>query len=155
MRFALFLFFGLLIAFPAEARHPHQASQEAPQCFIFCLTPQAYPQPETHQRPSYGVVGGRPEGCPHAYCGCAVSLRVFGRIVDGLNLAANWSRFRPADPAPGRVAYRAHHVFLIQEVNADGTVVAYNPNSGSGLTRITTVSLRGYRVVDPSNSTRL
>ncbi len=151
MRFVLFLIFGLGLVLPAEAKHLHKATQEAPQCFIFCPASQVTSQPETHQRASQEVVGGRPAGCPHAYCGCAVSLKVFGRIVDGLNLAANWSRFRSADPAPGRVAYRAHHVFLIQEVNSDGTVVAYNPNSGRGLTRIVTVSLRGYRVVDPNS----
>jgi len=26
------------------------------------------------------VVGGRPSGCPHAYCGCEASLYLFGHI---------------------------------------------------------------------------
>ncbi len=100
-----------------------------------------------------GVVGGRPAGCPHAYCGCSASLRVFGKIIPELNLAANWGRkFPPASPAPGMAAYRNHHVFIIESVNGDGTVVAHDGNSGHGLTRIHTVSLRGYKVVDPHGS---
>ena len=95
------------------------------------------------------VVGGRPAGCPSAFCGCGTSLHVFGKIIPELNLAANWGRFAPANPAPGMVAYRSGHVFAIQSVNGDGTVVAYDPNSGGHLTRIHTVSLRGFHVVDP------
>ena len=95
------------------------------------------------------VIGGRPSGCPHAFCGCSASLKVFGRIIPALNLAANWRRFPPSVPAPGMVAWRAHHVFVILAVNGDGTVVAHDGNSGHHLTRVHTVSLRGYRVVDP------
>lgn len=29
------------------------------------------------------VVGGRPAGCPHSFCGCGASIRLFGRIVPG------------------------------------------------------------------------
>ena len=95
------------------------------------------------------VIGGRPAGCPHAFCGCSASLKVFGRIIPALNLAANWRRFPPSAPAPGMVAWRAHHVFVILAVNSDGTVVAHDGNSGRHLTRVHTVSLRGYRVVNP------
>lgn len=101
---------------------------------------------------SEGVVGGRPVGCPHAYCGCSASLRVFGRIIPELNLAANWRKFPPASPAPGMAAWRWGHVFIIEAVNGDGTVIAHDGNSGRGLTRIHTVSLRGYRVVNPNAS---
>lgn len=95
------------------------------------------------------VIGGRPSGCPHAYCGCGTSLRLFGKIIPELNLARNWGKFPPAAPAPGMAAYNHRHVFAIESVNADGTVVAYDSNSGRGLTRLHTVSLRGYRVVSP------
>jgi len=67
----------------------------------------------------------------------------------GQFLAANWRRFPPASPAPGRVAWRYGHVFYIEAVHGDGTVTAYDPNSGGHLTRIHRVSLRGYHVVDP------
>lgn len=95
------------------------------------------------------IVGGRPSGCPSAFCGCSASLKVFGKIIPELNLAANWRKFPPATPAPGTVAYKAHHVFVIVAVNPDGTVVAHDGNSGGHLTRVHTVSLRGYHVVDP------
>lgn len=95
------------------------------------------------------IVGGRPSGCPYQYCGCYVSLKVFGRIIPSLNLAANWFRFPRAAPAPGMVAVRNHHVFLIAAVNSDGTVVAHDGNSGHHLTRIHVRSLAGYRVVNP------
>ena len=101
---------------------------------------------------SEGVVGGRPAGCPHAYCGCSASLRVFGRIIPELNLAANWRRFPSAMAAAGMAAWRYGHVFIIESVNGDGTVVAHDGNSGHGLTRVHTVSLRGYRVVNPNGS---
>src|SRR5690242_11383198 len=52
------------------------------------------------------IVGGRPAGCPSAFCGCGAALRVFGRIVPELNLAANWLRFPRTSPAPGMVAAR-------------------------------------------------
>ena len=50
------------------------------------------------------VVGGRPAGCPRSFCGCGASIRVFGHVVPGLNLAANWLRFPRTSPAPGMVA---------------------------------------------------
>jgi len=96
------------------------------------------------------VIGGRPSGCPHRYCGCSASLRVFGRIIAELNLAANWHKFPSASPAPGMAAWRYGHVFIIESVNGDGTVVAHDGNSGGGLTRLHTVSLRGYHVVNPN-----
>jgi len=118
---------------PAQARHHHHRRH-----FV------------QHYSADRGtVIGGRPSGCPHAYCGCSASLRVFGRIVPDLNLAANWGRFPSASPAPGMAAYRRGHVFIIESVNSDGTVVAHDGNSGGGLTRLHTVSLRGYRVVNP------
>ena len=99
------------------------------------------------------VVGGRPAGCPSAYCGCGVSLKVFGKIIPELNLASNWLRkFPHAQPAPGMVAARSHHVFYIESVIDAQTVVAYDPNSGGHRTRIHTVSLRGFTVVNPHAS---
>lgn len=98
------------------------------------------------------IVGGRPKGCPWRYCGCGVSLKVFNRIIPELNLAANWLRkFPRATCAAGRVAARSGHVFYIESCNGDGTVLAYDPNSGGGKTRVHTISLRGYHIVDPTS----
>lgn len=99
------------------------------------------------------VIGGRPSGCPYRYCGCSASLRIFGRIIADLNLASNWRKFPSAAPGPGMAAWRWGHVFIIESVNGDGTVIAHDGNSGGGLTRVHTVSLHGYRVVNPTGST--
>jgi len=99
------------------------------------------------------IVGGRPAGCPRRYCGCGVSLKVFGKIIPELNLALNWKRkFPRTSPAPGMVAARSGHVFYIKEVIDNSTVIAYDPNSGGGKTRIHERSLRGYTVVNPHGS---
>lgn len=91
-----------------------------------------------------------PEGCPRSsFCGCGVAVKVFGKPVRELWLAANWFKFRRTDPAPGMVAVRSHHVFVIVSVVSHGTVLAYDPNSGGHKTRIHLRSLAGYRVVDP------
>jgi hypothetical protein len=95
------------------------------------------------------VVGGRPAGCPHSFCGCGASIRVFGRIVPGLNLASGWLRFPRTAPAPGMVAARRGHVFVLEQHVGGDTWMAYDANSGGHATRIHARSLRGYTVVDP------
>ena len=91
-----------------------------------------------------------PAGCPRiAFCGCGAAVEVFGRPIRELWLAAKWLQFPRASPAPGMVAVRQHHVFVIREVNGDGTVLAYDANSGGHRTRVHTVSLRGYSVRNP------
>jgi hypothetical protein len=95
------------------------------------------------------IIGGRPPGCPHAYCGCEASRYLFGRIIPELNRAAAWFKFPHASPAPNMVAVRNHHVFVILSVNSDGSVLAHDGNSGHGLIREHIVSLRGYSVRDP------
>jgi hypothetical protein len=95
------------------------------------------------------VVGGRPSGCPSSFCGCGASLRVFGRIVPGLNLAANWLRFPRTSPAPGMVAARRGHVFVLERQVEGDTWMAYDANSGGHATRIHPRSLHGYTIVNP------
>jgi hypothetical protein len=95
------------------------------------------------------VVGGRPAGCPRSFCGCGASIRVFGRIVPGLNLAANWLRFPRTPPAPGMVAARRGHVFVLEQHLGGDMWMAYDANSGGRATRIHARSLRGYAVVNP------
>jgi hypothetical protein len=95
------------------------------------------------------VVGGRPAGCPRSFCGCGASIRVFGHIVPGLNLAANWLRFPRTSPAPGMVAARGGHVFVLEQHVGGDVWMAYDANSGGRATRIHARSLRGYTVVNP------
>ncbi len=94
-----------------------------------------------------------PAGCPRtSFCGCGAALEVFGRSIRELWLAANWFRFPKAEPAPGMVAVRQHHVFVIRKVLKPGVVLAYDPNSGRHLTRVHVRSLSGYSVRNPHGS---
>lgn len=94
-----------------------------------------------------------PVGCPsRAFCGCGAALEVFGRHVRELWLARNWFQFPSASPAPGNVAVRRGHVFVIREVRGPGRVLAYDANSGGHKTRLHERSLAGYRVVNPRGS---
>lgn len=91
-----------------------------------------------------------PAGCPsRSFCGCGASIEVFGRNIRELWLAANWFKFPPASPAPGMVAVRNHHVFVIRQVLGGGRVLAYDANSGGHRTRIWVRSLAGYSVRNP------
>lgn len=100
------------------------------------------------------IIGGRPLGCPHAYCGCGASIYAFGRIIPKLNLAANWGRYFPHISARvGAAAYRAHHVVIIIG-GSDGAWRVHDSNSGGHQTRIQTLSLVGYRFVDLSGGMR-
>ena len=117
--------------------------------FAAALPVEARPR---HYHASYdsGSVVSHPSGCPHrAFCGCGAAVRVFGTPRRDLWLAANWLRYPRTLPAPGMVAARHGHVFVIEQVLANGNVIAYDANSGRGLTRIHQVSLRGYTVVNP------
>ena len=103
-----------------------------------------------HAHYDSGSVVGHPSGCPaRLFCGCGAAVRVFGTPRRDLWLAANWLRYPRAHPAPGMVAARHGHVFVIEQVLGNGNVIAYDANSGGGRTRIHQVSLRGYTVVNP------
>jgi hypothetical protein len=95
------------------------------------------------------IVGSRPAGCPSSFCGCGAALRVFGRIVPELNLASNWLRFPRTSPAPGMVAARHGHVFVLEQHLSGDTWLAYDANSGGHATRMHARSLRGYTIVNP------
>ncbi len=91
-----------------------------------------------------------PSGCPRtSFCGCGVSLKVFGKPVRNLYLAANWLRFPRTSPAPGMVAARRGHVFYIIKVMGRDKALVYDPNSGGHRTRIHIRSLAGFQVVNP------
>lgn len=96
-----------------------------------------------------------PVGCPsRAFCGCGASIEVFGRSIRELWLASAWFKFPRAEPAPGMVAVRRHHVFVIREVRAPGLVLAYDANSGGRRTRLHLRSLAGFTVVNPRGGSR-
>ncbi|WP_416193994.1 hypothetical protein [Nitrobacter sp. TKz-YC01] len=99
------------------------------------------------------IVGGRPAGCPRRYCGCGASLHIFGRIIPRLNLAANWLRFPRAAKAPGMVAARRGHVFVLKRHLHGKVWLVWDANSGRGKTRIHPRSIAGFTIVDPRAGT--
>jgi hypothetical protein len=174
MRSSLLLVALFLVVFSSSALEAHPSSRFASPSECNVTMPCDFSGPQLRHRPaSYSarpsferrttyrnamaavdsgqgqVVGGRPAGCPRSFCGCGASLRVFGRIVPGLNLASNWLRFPRTAPAPGMVAARHGHVFVLEQHVEGDRWMAYDANSGGHATRIHARSLRGYRVVNP------
>ncbi len=99
------------------------------------------------------VLGGRPSGCPHRFCGCEASLYVFGEIRKDLNLAANWVRkFPRTQAAPGMVAARSGHVFVLMSHVEGNQWLVHDGNSGGGKTRRHVRSIAGYAIVNPHAS---
>jgi hypothetical protein len=99
------------------------------------------------------VVGRRPAGCPHAFCGCEASLYVFGEKRRDLFLASNWMRkFPRTAPAAGMVAARNHHVMVLLSHTGGNDWMVHDGNSGGGLTRDHVMSISGYVIVDPHGS---
>jgi hypothetical protein len=96
------------------------------------------------------VIGGRPSGCPHSYCGCG--LRKYLGLEDTrLNLASNWARLFPreAGPRAGLAAVRSGHVMYIEGSAGNGQWLVRDYNSGGGLSRVHVRDVRGYVFVNP------
>lgn len=97
-----------------------------------------------------GEVLEHPHQCPkRAFCGCGVSVKVFGKPIRELFLARNWFKFPKAHAAPGMVAVRRHHVMYIEAIDANGNALVFDPNSGGHKTRRHIRSLAGFTIVDP------
>jgi hypothetical protein len=99
------------------------------------------------------VVGRRPEGCPHAFCGCEASRYVFGAMRRDLYLASNWIRkFPRTAPAPGMAAARSGHVMILISHAGGNDWMVHDGNSGGGKTRDHVMSISRYVIVDPRGS---
>lgn len=162
----------LIVNTAAEARqrHHHRHYHHTKAIRSAAITPyircdDRYPncaaQPQGHttqERTAYGSdlaerIVSHPAGCPgRAFCGCGVSVKVFGHPVRDLFLASNWRKFPSAYPSAGMVAWRNHHVMYIESMDANGNAVVYDPNSGGHQTRVHTRSLAGYHIVNPNGS---
>ena len=104
----------------------------------------------TPRAASRAVIVAHPPGCPaRAFCGCGAAVRVFGSPVRSLWLAAAWLRFPRAAPAPGMVAARRGHVFVLEQHLGGSLWQVYDANSGGRQTRIHARSIAGYQIVNP------
>ena len=144
---------GLVLSTTAEARH-HRAHHRH-----YAKVQRVHHSPvyDANRNVATYVGGGhyptyRPPGAHHAWCGDGTSIAVFGRMVPGLALASNWSRFPPAAPGPGMVAYRSGHVKLITG-GGPGGYTCYDPNSGGGVAHSGPCSIAGYHIVNPHAGT--
>lgn len=101
---------------------------------------------------SVAVIGGRPSGCPHAYCGCG--LRKYLGLDDArLNLAWNWAKFFPRTSLrAGVVAVWHHHVALVVSVTGNRMAVLRDYNGGEHLSYVHERSVAGAIFVDPGAS---
>lgn len=119
-------------ATPAQASHRHHVRHSPP-----------------HHR-AVGSVIAHPAGCPPvAFCGCGAAIRIFGRPVRNLWLAANWFRFPHTSPAPGMAAVRRHHVFVLERQVSGTNWLVFDANSGGHQTRIHVRSIAGFTIVNP------
>jgi hypothetical protein len=97
-----------------------------------------------------GQIVSHPPGCPsRAFCGCGAAVRVFGSPIRSLWLARNWFKFPRTAPAPGTVAVRRHHVFVLEAHLGGNVWQVYDANSGGRKTRIHARSIAGYVIVNP------
>ena len=91
-----------------------------------------------------------PAGCPsRAFCGCGAAVRVFGSPIRSLWLATNWLRFPRSAPAPGMVAVRRGHVFVLEHHVGGNVWQVWDANSGGRKTRRHARSIAGYIIVNP------
>lgn len=95
------------------------------------------------------LIGGRPAGCPHAYCGCGLA-RYLGLKDKRLNLAWSWAKIFPrTSAAPGMAAVRRGHVMLLQS-HVEGTRwIVRDYNGGRHLSWIHERDVRGFVFVNP------
>lgn len=93
-----------------------------------------------------------PEGCPHTdFCGCGVSVRVYGHSVRSLWQAASWYKFPRTTPQAGTVAiFGRRHVAFIEQMLGTGIALVYDPNNGHHRTRIHPRSIAGATIVKPT-----
>lgn len=89
------------------------------------------------------VIGGRPPGCPHAYCGCG-AMKYLGLTDKRLWQAWNWTKYYHG-PTP--VAVWRHHIAIIERMTGPHTAVLRDYNSGRGLSRIHERSIVGAKIV--------
>lgn len=111
----------------------------------------AHAKPRRAGDPGAQEIGGRPTGCPHAYCGCGLA-RFLGLEDARLNLAAAWERLFPRTQAkPGAVALRRdrHHVLLLIKHLSGSIWLTRDYNSTKHLSWIHARDVSNFVFVDP------
>ncbi|HZD90350.1 MAG TPA: hypothetical protein VE224_09640 [Pseudolabrys sp.] len=101
------------------------------------------------------VIGYRPSGCPHAYCGCGLA-RYLGLHDKRLWKAWNWARLFPRTNAhAGAAAVRYHHVMLLERHIKGNRWLVRSYNGGRHLSWLYVRDVRGYVFVNPHAAIRV
>lgn len=126
------------------ARHSHRAKRHR-------VARYSRGHRKTAVEPSYGVTFlPHPPGCPRTqFCGCGAAVEIFGRPIRSLWLAANWFKFPRAEPAPGRVAVRRHHVMVLRRHVKGSLWLVSDWNSGGHRSRLHVRDISGLSIVNP------
>lgn len=99
--------------------------------------------------------GGRPHGCPHAWCGCWLGIKL-GLTDRSLWLARNWARVGRgiSHPQEGAIVVMSRgskggHVGIIQDVadNGDLVVLSGNHNNRVGVGTYPRKRVIAYRLI--------
>jgi hypothetical protein len=167
LRITSLVLFSLLLVSTGETR-PRQVGAAHPDCIVvmpcegvinsprgeYIAKKLGFGGPQKVYAPRRNaMIVAHPPGCPaRAFCGCGAAVRVFGRPVRDLWLAANWFKFPRTSPKPGAVAVRRHHVFVLEHHVAGDVWRVYDANSGGRKTRIHDRSIAGYTIVSPSGA---
>lgn len=146
------------------------AAAIAAVCLLLSVPVQADPTLSTHPQDLRGTGAGwwqemplartvgrergkiipHPPGCPaRAFCACGASVRIFGRSIRSLWPTVAWFKFRRAAAAPGRVAVRRGHVFVLERHISGLRWLVTDHNSGGHKSRLHVRSIAGYVIVDP------
>ena len=134
---SMMVFFSIAITTTADAKHWHYHQIKISQVIDA----------------NGNIIGGRPAGCPRAFCSCEASRYLFGAIRADLNLASNWIRkFPRTSPASRMAAVRNHHVMILMSQVGGSNWLVHDGNSGDGVTREHVRSISGYIIVDPQSS---
>ena len=164
IRFTVALIALIALSFPAQARHfrhhhhnyhHHHRLYDASWHFAHKSVSVRYSR-QKHRMPALRLAGfseaflPHPAGCPaRAFCGCGAAVEVFGVAKRSLWLAAAWFHFPHTSPAPGMVAVRSHHVFVLRQ-HIEGSVwLIADYNSGGHQSRLHERSIAGYVIVNP------
>lgn len=165
IRFTVALIALIAFSFPAQARHfrhyqhhhhsyrhHYHPAHDANWNLAHKSSRVSYSR-HTHSRVANGfneAFLSHPAGCPRiAFCGCGAAVEVFGTAKRSLWLAAAWFHFPHTSPAPGMVAVRSHHVFVLRSHIGGSEWLVADYNSGGHQSRVHERSISGYVIVDP------
>ena len=156
IKFTIALIALIALSFPAQAKHRHYRHHH-----YHYTTNLHYAHKSSvvrYSRRVHTLVASgfneaflpHPAGCPaRAFCGCGAAVEVFGVAKRALWLAAAWFHFPHTSPAPGMVAVRSHHVFVLRSHIGGSEWLVADYNSGGHQSRLHQRSISGFVIVNP------